>query len=177
MNICENLCRFCLLRKDFVSKFDEVPTLNYYCYLYYFGLGKLYDWGQSILMYNNYNAMRNMNRISQQKLSVSSEFRRHFFGSQPNSDNFGLLTPTLCNTLADVFQANSQVFLGQVKTISMRDTMNNFVKKYYMQNYQMISSNKICEVELKVVQTIDIHLQHGNNSREKLLNVEKFGVF
>ncbi|OAD75483.1 hypothetical protein PHYBLDRAFT_166719 [Phycomyces blakesleeanus NRRL 1555(-)] len=46
--IRENLCRFCLLRKDFVSKFDEVPTLNYYCYLYYFGLGKLYDWGQII---------------------------------------------------------------------------------------------------------------------------------
>ncbi|OAD67600.1 hypothetical protein PHYBLDRAFT_73292 [Phycomyces blakesleeanus NRRL 1555(-)] len=44
--IRENLCRFCLLRKDFVSKFDEVPTLNYYCYLYYFRLGKLYDWGQ-----------------------------------------------------------------------------------------------------------------------------------
>ncbi|OAD66775.1 hypothetical protein PHYBLDRAFT_70237 [Phycomyces blakesleeanus NRRL 1555(-)] len=44
--IRENLCRFCLLRKDFVSKFDQVPTLNYYCYLYYFGLGKLYDWGQ-----------------------------------------------------------------------------------------------------------------------------------
>ncbi|OAD72669.1 hypothetical protein PHYBLDRAFT_73077 [Phycomyces blakesleeanus NRRL 1555(-)] len=45
--ICENLCRFCLLRKDFVSKFGQVPTLNYYCYLYCFGLGKLYDWGQS----------------------------------------------------------------------------------------------------------------------------------
>ncbi|OAD81554.1 hypothetical protein PHYBLDRAFT_184638 [Phycomyces blakesleeanus NRRL 1555(-)] len=45
--IRENFCRFCLLRKDFVSKFDEVPTLNYYCYLYCFGLGKLYDWGQS----------------------------------------------------------------------------------------------------------------------------------
>ncbi|OAD76930.1 hypothetical protein PHYBLDRAFT_62885 [Phycomyces blakesleeanus NRRL 1555(-)] len=44
--ICENLCRFCLLRKDFVSKFDEVSTLNYYCFLYYFGSGKLYDWGQ-----------------------------------------------------------------------------------------------------------------------------------
>ncbi|OAD80846.1 hypothetical protein PHYBLDRAFT_161484 [Phycomyces blakesleeanus NRRL 1555(-)] len=44
--ICEKLCRFCLLRKDFVSKFDQVPTLNYYCYLYYFGSGKLYDWGQ-----------------------------------------------------------------------------------------------------------------------------------
>ncbi|OAD78089.1 hypothetical protein PHYBLDRAFT_68407 [Phycomyces blakesleeanus NRRL 1555(-)] len=47
MKICENLCRFCLLRKDLVSKFDEVPTLNYYCYLYYSGSGKLYDWGQS----------------------------------------------------------------------------------------------------------------------------------
>ncbi|OAD79339.1 hypothetical protein PHYBLDRAFT_58388 [Phycomyces blakesleeanus NRRL 1555(-)] len=45
--IRENLCRFCLLRKDFVSKFDQVPTLNYYCYLYCFGLGRLYDWGQS----------------------------------------------------------------------------------------------------------------------------------
>ncbi|OAD72665.1 hypothetical protein PHYBLDRAFT_187145 [Phycomyces blakesleeanus NRRL 1555(-)] len=45
--IRENLYRFCLLRKDFVSKFDQVPTLNYYCYLYYFGSGKLYDWGQS----------------------------------------------------------------------------------------------------------------------------------
>ncbi|OAD73250.1 hypothetical protein PHYBLDRAFT_168603 [Phycomyces blakesleeanus NRRL 1555(-)] len=45
--ICENLCRFCLFRKDFVSKFDKVPTLNYYCYLYYFGSEKLYDWGQS----------------------------------------------------------------------------------------------------------------------------------
>ncbi|OAD67107.1 hypothetical protein PHYBLDRAFT_174493 [Phycomyces blakesleeanus NRRL 1555(-)] len=44
--IRENLCRFCLLRKDFISKFDQVPTLNYYCYLYYFGSGKLYDWGQ-----------------------------------------------------------------------------------------------------------------------------------
>ncbi|OAD76934.1 hypothetical protein PHYBLDRAFT_165427 [Phycomyces blakesleeanus NRRL 1555(-)] len=44
--IWENLCRFCLLRKDFVSKFDQVSTLNYYCYLCYFGLGKLYDWGQ-----------------------------------------------------------------------------------------------------------------------------------
>ncbi|OAD65561.1 hypothetical protein PHYBLDRAFT_165961 [Phycomyces blakesleeanus NRRL 1555(-)] len=36
--IRENLYRFCLLRKDFVSKFDQVPKLNYYCYLYYFGL-------------------------------------------------------------------------------------------------------------------------------------------
>ncbi|OAD79869.1 hypothetical protein PHYBLDRAFT_162923 [Phycomyces blakesleeanus NRRL 1555(-)] len=44
MKIRENLCRFCLLRKDFVSKFDQAPTLNYYCYLYYFGSGKLYDW-------------------------------------------------------------------------------------------------------------------------------------
>ncbi|OAD68583.1 hypothetical protein PHYBLDRAFT_63508 [Phycomyces blakesleeanus NRRL 1555(-)] len=44
--ICENLCRFYLLRKDLISKFDQVPTLNYYCYLYYFGSGKLYDWGQ-----------------------------------------------------------------------------------------------------------------------------------
>ncbi|OAD78064.1 hypothetical protein PHYBLDRAFT_68433 [Phycomyces blakesleeanus NRRL 1555(-)] len=44
--IRENLCTFCLLRKDFISKFDPVPTLNYYCYLYCFGLGKLYDWGQ-----------------------------------------------------------------------------------------------------------------------------------
>ncbi|OAD72635.1 hypothetical protein PHYBLDRAFT_73365 [Phycomyces blakesleeanus NRRL 1555(-)] len=34
------------IEKDLVSKFDEVPTLNYYCYLYYFGSGKLYDWGQ-----------------------------------------------------------------------------------------------------------------------------------
>ncbi|KAL0098222.1 hypothetical protein J3Q64DRAFT_1829547 [Phycomyces blakesleeanus] len=138
------------------------------------------------------------------ELSASPEFRRHFFGSQPNSDNSGLLTPTLCNTLAGVFQANGQIFLGQVKAISTRDIMNNFVKKYYMQKYQMIPSNSIeCiytppvitanvhnivvvsfghlleirEEEVEVVQAIDIHLQHGNNSREKLLNVEKFGVF
>ncbi|OAD78834.1 hypothetical protein PHYBLDRAFT_163926 [Phycomyces blakesleeanus NRRL 1555(-)] len=38
--------QFCLLRKNFVSKFDEVLTLNYHCYLYCFGSGKLYDWDQ-----------------------------------------------------------------------------------------------------------------------------------
>ncbi|KAL0073088.1 hypothetical protein F4703DRAFT_1937184 [Phycomyces blakesleeanus] len=161
-----------------------------------------------------YNAMRDMNGTSQQvrctagkyvqELSVSPEFRRHFFGSRPNSDNSGLLTPTLCDTLAGVFQANGQIFLGQVKTISTQDIMNNFVKKYYMQKYQMIPSNsieciytpsvitanvhnivvvlfghllEICEEEVEVVQAIDILLQHGNNSREKLLNVEKFDVF
>ncbi|KAL0095081.1 hypothetical protein F4703DRAFT_1950758 [Phycomyces blakesleeanus] len=161
-----------------------------------------------------YNVMRDVNGTSQQvrctagkyiqELSASPEFRRHFFGSRPNSDNSGLLTPTLCNTLAGVFQANGQIFLGQVKAISTRDIMNNFVKKYYMQKYQMIPSNSIeCiytppvitanvhnivvvsfghlleirEEEVEVVQAIDIHLQHGNNSREKLLNVEKFGVF
>ncbi|OAD79479.1 hypothetical protein PHYBLDRAFT_162547 [Phycomyces blakesleeanus NRRL 1555(-)] len=67
--ICENLFRFCLLRKDFVSKFDQVPTLNYYCYLYYFGSGKLYDWGQSKLIYNNNKVVADLSLNSHQLLS------------------------------------------------------------------------------------------------------------
>ncbi|OAD67753.1 hypothetical protein PHYBLDRAFT_174078 [Phycomyces blakesleeanus NRRL 1555(-)] len=46
-NFGHSCFQFCLLRKGFVSKFYQVLTLNYYCYLYYFGSGKLYDWGQS----------------------------------------------------------------------------------------------------------------------------------
>ncbi|KAL0091299.1 hypothetical protein F4703DRAFT_1971351 [Phycomyces blakesleeanus] len=140
-----------------------------------------------------YNAMRDVNGTSQQvrctagkyvqKLSASPEFRRHFFGSWPNSDNSGLLTPTLCNTLAGVFQANGQIFLGQVKTIS-----TNCIECIYtpsvitanVHNIVVVPFGHLLEIreeEVEVVQVIDIHLQHGNNSREKLLNVEKFGVF
>ncbi|OAD74612.1 hypothetical protein PHYBLDRAFT_67474 [Phycomyces blakesleeanus NRRL 1555(-)] len=51
----ESIQQACLLRKDLVSKFDKIPTLNYYCYLYYFGLEKLYAWGQKIIMFVSYN--------------------------------------------------------------------------------------------------------------------------
>ncbi|KAL0080206.1 hypothetical protein F4703DRAFT_1958173 [Phycomyces blakesleeanus] len=114
-----------------------------------------------------YNAMMNMNGTSQQvrctagkyvqELYASSEFRRHFFRSQPNTDNFSLLTPTLCNTLLGVFQANGQIFFGQVKTISMQDIINNFVKKQYMQKYQMISSNSIECIYIPPVITANMH--------------------
>ncbi|OAD75381.1 hypothetical protein PHYBLDRAFT_64303 [Phycomyces blakesleeanus NRRL 1555(-)] len=46
-------------------------------------------------------------------------FNLHFFGSRVNSDNSGLSTPTLCNTLAGVFQSNSQLFLGQAVDIHL----------------------------------------------------------
>ncbi|KAL0084121.1 hypothetical protein F4703DRAFT_1794592 [Phycomyces blakesleeanus] len=59
-------------------------------------------------------------------------FNLYFFDSCVNSDNSGLLTPTLCDTLADVFQSNSQLFLGQVKIVQARDSADRMRKVFFM---------------------------------------------
>ncbi|OAD67654.1 hypothetical protein PHYBLDRAFT_72678 [Phycomyces blakesleeanus NRRL 1555(-)] len=59
-------------------------------------------------------------------------FNLYFFDSCVNSDNSGLLTPTLCDTLAGVFQSNSQLFLGQVALLlNMNINFNTPIEKMY----------------------------------------------
>ncbi|OAD68750.1 hypothetical protein PHYBLDRAFT_150341 [Phycomyces blakesleeanus NRRL 1555(-)] len=131
-------------------------------------------------------------------------FNLHFFGSRVNSDNSGLLTPTLCNTLAGVFQSNGQLFLGQVKIVQARDSADRMRKTFFMQKYQIVpNSNVNCiytpavimdnynnivilplgglvEVnkdDINIVQAVDIHLSIGSSNNQKFLNVAKFGMF
>ncbi|KAL0086822.1 hypothetical protein F4703DRAFT_1942034 [Phycomyces blakesleeanus] len=131
-------------------------------------------------------------------------FNLHFFGSRVNSDNSGLSTPTLCDTLAGVFQSNGQLFLGQVKIVQARDSADRMRKAFFMQKYQIVpNSNVNCiytpavvtdnynnivvlplgglvEVNkdvINIVQAVDIHLSVGSSNNQKFLNVAKFGMF
>ncbi|KAL0073561.1 hypothetical protein F4703DRAFT_1921113 [Phycomyces blakesleeanus] len=131
-------------------------------------------------------------------------FNLHFFGSRVNSDNSGLSTPTLCDTLAGVFQSNGQLFLGQVKIVQARDSADRMRKVFFMQKYQIVlNSNINCiytpavvtenynnivvlplgglvEVnkdDINIVQAVDIHLSIGSSNNQKFLNVAKFSMF
>ncbi|KAL0076448.1 hypothetical protein J3Q64DRAFT_1772074 [Phycomyces blakesleeanus] len=131
-------------------------------------------------------------------------FNLHFFGSCVNSDNSGLSTPTLCDTLAGVFQSNGQLFLGQVKIVQARDSADRMRKVFFMQKYQIVlNSNINCiytpavvtenynnivvlplgglvEVnkdDINIVQAVDIHLSVGSSNNQKFLNVAKFSMF
>ncbi|KAL0081014.1 hypothetical protein J3Q64DRAFT_1758499 [Phycomyces blakesleeanus] len=131
-------------------------------------------------------------------------FNLHFFGSRVNSDNSGLSTPTLCDTLAGVFQSNGQLFLGQVKIVQARDSADRMRKAFFMQKYQIVlNSNINCiytpamvmdnynnivvlplgglvEVnkdDINIVQAVDIHLSVGSSNNQKILNIAKFGMF
>ncbi|KAL0097317.1 hypothetical protein J3Q64DRAFT_1712648 [Phycomyces blakesleeanus] len=131
-------------------------------------------------------------------------FNLHFFGSRVNSDNSGLSTPTLCDTLAGVFQSNGQLFLGQIKIVQARDSADRMRKAFFMQKYQIVPNSNInciytpavvtdnynnivvlplgglVEVnkdEINIVQAVDIHLSIGSSNNQKFLNIAKFGMF
>ncbi|KAL0095477.1 hypothetical protein F4703DRAFT_1912611 [Phycomyces blakesleeanus] len=131
-------------------------------------------------------------------------FNPHFFGSHVSSDNSGLSTPTLCDTLAGVFQSNSQLFLGQVKIVQARDSADRMRKAFFMQKYQIVPNSNInciytpavvmdnynnivvlplgglVEVnkdDINIVQAVDIHLCVRSSNNQKFLNVAKFGMF
>ncbi|KAL0095323.1 hypothetical protein F4703DRAFT_1823678, partial [Phycomyces blakesleeanus] len=70
-------------------------------------------------------------------------FNLHFFGSRVNSDNSGLLTLTLCDTLGGVFQSNGQFFLGQIKIGQPRDSADRMRKAFFMQKYQIVPSSNV----------------------------------
>ncbi|KAL0094122.1 hypothetical protein F4703DRAFT_1833979 [Phycomyces blakesleeanus] len=119
-------------------------------------------------------------------------FNLHFFGSCVNSDNSGLSTPTLCDTLVDI------------KIFQARDSADRMRKAFFMQKYQIVlNSNVNCiyipaivadnynnivvlplgglvEVnkdDINIVQAVDIHLSIKSSNNQKLLNVAKFGMF
>ncbi|KAL0079383.1 hypothetical protein J3Q64DRAFT_1763171, partial [Phycomyces blakesleeanus] len=131
-------------------------------------------------------------------------FNLHFFGSRVNSDNSRLLTPTLCDTLAGVFQSNGQLFFGQVKIVQVRDSADRIRKVFFMQKYQIVSNSNVnciyipavvmnnynnivvlpleglVEVnkdDINIVQAVDFHLSVGSSNNQKFLNVAKFGMF
>ncbi|KAL0076451.1 hypothetical protein F4703DRAFT_1965088 [Phycomyces blakesleeanus] len=101
-------------------------------------------------------------------------FNLHFFGSCVNSDNSRLSTPTLCNTLADVFQSNGQLFLGQVNIIQARDSADRMRKAFFMQKYQIVPNSivvlplgglvEVNKDDINIVQTVDIHLSVGSSN-------------
>ncbi|OAD79202.1 hypothetical protein PHYBLDRAFT_139237 [Phycomyces blakesleeanus NRRL 1555(-)] len=108
-------------------------------------------------------------------------FNLHFFGSRVNSDNSGLLTLTLCDTLGGVFQSNGQFFL--VSNCSEQQCKLHYTPAVVIDNYNnivVLPLGGLVEVnkdDINIVQAVDIHLFVGSSNNQKFLNVAKFGMF
>ncbi|KAL0097467.1 hypothetical protein J3Q64DRAFT_1693879 [Phycomyces blakesleeanus] len=124
-------------------------------------------------------------------------FNLHFFGSRVNSDNSGLLTLTLCDTLGGVFQSNDKdrstkrlcrqneegVLYAKVSNCSEQQCKLHYTPAVVIDNYNnivVLPLGGLVEVnkdDINIVQAVDIHLFVGSSNNQKFLNVAKFGMF
>ncbi|OAD72672.1 hypothetical protein PHYBLDRAFT_73080 [Phycomyces blakesleeanus NRRL 1555(-)] len=111
-------------------------------------------------------------------------FNLHFFGSCVNSDNSGLSTPSLCDTLSDkdlsskrlCRQNEEGVLYAKVPNCSEQQSMvmDNYNNIVVLPLGGLVEVNKD---DINIVQAVDIHLSIKSSNNQKLLNVAKFGMF